>query len=130
LDVSESDVGACSVTGGDPSPAAGASLHDSGTYELYTLFLTPDEEGSLWQLASQDADLYEIQDRQCFASLNKGAEGAETASVQCANPSAGNVVTFSLTPIARTPLPSSAVSQAEALAVAVFPDVFAYRGDS
>lgn len=130
LDVSESDVGACNVTGGDPSPAAGASLQGSGKYELYTLFLSPDEDGSLWQLASQGADLYELQGRQCFSSLNKGADGAETASVQCGNPNADNDVTFSLTPIAGTPLPSNAVSQAEAAAEAIFPRVFAYRGEN
>jgi len=125
LGIAESDVGPCDVVGGDPSPAAGANLHPSGIYELYTLYLTPDEEGSLWELASQGANLYEFEGRQCFSSLNR-ASGSESASVQCSNPAAGDVVTFSLIPTARTKLPADAPRRAEAVAKAVFPDAFAY----
>jgi hypothetical protein len=128
LGISVSDVQACSVTGGDPSPAAGARLLGSGKYGFYTLYLTPDEDQSIWSVASSGADLYEIDGRSCFDYENTSTEGYTTVSVQCSNPPAKNVVTFGLDPLPRSQLPSDALARAHAVAVAVFPKVFAYRG--
>lgn len=128
LEISESDVGPCSVIGGDPSPAAGANLNGSGIYELYSLYLSPDEDGYIWSLASSEADFYRLDGRPCFDSLNKGAEGAESASVQCRNASAENVVTFHVSPITSMELPPDVLTRIHAVAEAVFPTAFDYRG--
>lgn len=127
LGMRTADVQECSVEGGGVSPAAAARLVAGGEYDFYNLYLTPDEGHTLWTEAVGSYQRYAIAGHSCFDAVT-GNAAIKIVTLSCDNPAAHNIVTVELQPIPRTNLPTDAPARARAVAEAVFPKVFTYRG--